>query len=128
MFKYDKKLPYPIDIKRKDLKMAKAILTQFGGANSELAAALRYFSQKFTMPDKHGEALLNDIATEELGHLEMIATMVKKLTEGATIEEIKNAGIEDYYSEHGVSIYPVNASGSPFTNSFPENSIITVPS
>ncbi len=66
MFKYDKKLPYPIDIKRKDLKMAKAILTQFGGANSELAAALRYFSQKFTMPDKHGEALLNDIATEEL--------------------------------------------------------------
>lgn len=68
MFKYDKKLPYPIDIKRKDLKMAKAILTQFGGANSELAAALRYFSQKFTMPDKHGEALLNDIATEESEH------------------------------------------------------------
>lgn len=115
MFKYEKKLPYPIDIKRKDLKMAKAILTQFGGANSELAAALRYFSQKFTMPDEHGASLLNDIATEELGHLEMIATMVRQLTEGASIEEIKNAGIEDYYSEHGISIYPVNASGSPFT-------------
>ncbi len=115
MFKYDKKLPYPINIKRKNLRMAKAILTQFGGANSELAASLRYFSQKFTMPDECGAALLNDIATEELGHIEMIATMVKQLTEGATLEEIKNAGIEDYYCEHGISIYPVNASGSPFT-------------
>lgn len=118
MFKYDKKLPYPINIKKKNLRMAKAMLTQYGGANSELAAALRYFSQKFTMPDKEGYALLNDIATEELGHIEMIATMVKQLTEGATIDEIKEAGIDDYYSEHGISIYPVNASGSPFTITF----------
>lgn len=71
MFKYDKKLPYPINIKRKNLRMAKAILTQFGGANSELAASLRYFSQKFTMPDECGAALLNDIATEESGHLRL---------------------------------------------------------
>lgn len=115
MFKYDKKLPYPINIKRRNLKMAKAMLAQFGGSNSEMAAALRYFSQKFTMPDKEGAALLNDIATEELGHIEMIATMVKQLSEGASVDEIKNAGLEDYYSEHGMSIYPVNASGSPFT-------------
>lgn len=115
MFKYDKKLPYPICIKKRNLKMAKEMLTMFGGSNSELGAALRYFSQKFTMPDEEGSALLNDIATEELGHLEMIATMVKQLTDGATIDEIKNAGIEDYYSEHGISIYPVNASGAPFT-------------
>lgn len=118
MFKYDKKMPYPIDIKKKDLKMAKNILTQFGGANSELAAALRYFSQKFTMPDEVGRALLNDIATEELGHLEMIGAMVKGLTEGATIDEIKREGLADYYSEHGVGIYPVNASGAPFTITF----------
>lgn len=118
MFKYDKKLPYPIDIKKKDLKMAKYILTQFGGSNSELAASLRYFSQKFTMPDEVGAAVLNDIATEELGHLEMIGTMVRALTKGATIEEIKREGLADYYSEHGIGIYPVNASGSPFTITF----------
>ena len=69
MFKYEKKIPYPVDIKKTDLKMAKYMLAQFGGANSELGAALRYFSQKFTMPDEEGAALLNDIATEEQVHL-----------------------------------------------------------
>lgn len=118
MFKYDKKLPYPISIKKKNLKMAKYMLSQFGGSNSELAAALRYFAQKFTMPDAMGAALLNDIATEELGHLEMIATMVKQLSDGASIEEIKQEGLGDYYTEHGLGIYPVNASGSPFTITF----------
>ena len=66
MFKYDKKLPYPVDIKKKDLKLAKYIITQFGGSNGEIAAALRYYSQKFSMPTEEGKALLNDIATEEL--------------------------------------------------------------
>lgn len=66
MFKYDKKLAYPINITKKDLKMAKYLITQFGGPNGELSAAMRYFSQKFTMPDDKGRALLNDIATEEL--------------------------------------------------------------
>ena len=68
MWKYDKKLQYPINIKRKDLKMAKTIITQYGGANGELAAALRYLNQRYTMPDEKGKALLNDIATEELVH------------------------------------------------------------
>ncbi len=115
MFKYEKKLPFPVDIKKKNLKMAKAILTQFGGSNSELAASLRYFSQKFSMPDAYGQSLLNDIACEELGHVEMIASMVSQLSKGATIEEIKKEGLDDYYTEHGLGIYPVNASGSPFT-------------
>lgn len=66
MFKYIKHTNYPIDIKKKDLKMAKYLLTQFGGANGELGAALRYFSQKFTMPDDRGASLLNDISNEEL--------------------------------------------------------------
>ena len=118
MFKYMKTLNYPVNIKKKDLKMARYLLTQFGGANSELAASLRYFSQKFSMPDEKGKALLNDIATEELGHVEMIATMVKQLTEGATPEEMKNAGLGDIYSEHGMGLYPTNASGSPFTATY----------
>ena len=91
MFKYDKKLPYPINIRKKDLKMAKYIITQFGGANGELAAALRYYSQKFSMPTEEGKALLNDIATEELGHSEMIATMVSQLVKGATLKELEEA-------------------------------------
>lgn len=66
MFKYVKHTNFPINIKKKDLKMAKYLISQFGGANGELAAALRYFSQKFSMPDDYGKALLNDIATEEL--------------------------------------------------------------
>lgn len=118
MFKYEKKLPYPIDIKKTDLKMASYMLTMFGGANSELAAALRYFAQKFEMPDEEGKALLNDIATEELGHIEMIATMIKQLTKGATAKDFIEAGIGDYYSEHGTGIYPVNASGAPFSITF----------
>ena len=69
MFKYVKRLEYPINIKKKDLKMAKYIMTQYGGANSELAAALRYLNQRFTMPDEKGKALLTDIGTEELEHL-----------------------------------------------------------
>ena len=122
MFKYVKHLPYPINIRKKDLKMAKYIITQMGGANGELGATLRYFSQKFSMPDDKGKALLNDIATEEMGHLEMIATMVHQLMANATIDEIKAAGLEAMYADHGKGIYPINASGVPFTAAYFDSS------
>ena len=115
MFKYDKKLPYPVNIKKKDLKMAKYIITQFGGSNGELSAALRYYSQKFSMPTDEGKALLNDIATEELGHSEMIATMVSQLMKGATLKELEDAGLSTMYVEHGKGIYPTDSNGVPFT-------------
>ena len=118
MYKYMKALNFPVSIKRKNLKMAKIMYTQFAGPNSELAAALRYFSQKFSMPDDKGKALLNDIATEELGHCEMIAAMIKGLTKGATVEEMKQAGLSELYAEHGFGTYPSNASGVPFTTSY----------
>ena len=118
MFKYVKHLNYPINIRKKDLRMAKYLLTQFGGANGELAAAMRYFSQKFTMPDDRGKALLNDIATEELGHCEMICTMVKQLTQNATIKELEEAGLGSYYADHNKGIYPTDASGVPFTATY----------
>lgn len=118
MFKYDKKLPYPIDIKKKDLKMAKYIITQFGGSNGELSAALRYYSQKFSMPTEEGKALLNDIATEELGHSEMIATMVSQLVKGATLRELEDAGLSTMYTEHGKGIYPTDSNGVPFTAAY----------
>lgn len=90
----------------------------FGGANGELAAAMRYFSQKFTMPDDMGRALLNDISTEELGHCEMIATMVHQLTKNATVKELEEAGLGSYYVDHNKAIYPIDASGVPFTAAY----------
>lgn len=118
MWKYEKRLQYPVNIKRKDVKMAKIILTQYGGANSELAAALRYLNQRYTMPDNKGKALLTDIGTEELAHIEMICTMVYQLTKDATIEELKAAGMEGSYAEHGLDLYPTNADGVPFTAAY----------
>ena len=109
MFKYVKMLQYPINIKKKDLKMAKNILSQYGGPQGELAAAIRYLNQRYTMPDDKGKALLTDIGTEELGHVEMICTMLYQLTKGASIEELKEAGLGPQYTEHGIDLFPSNS-------------------
>ena len=84
MWKYDKKLQYPVNIKKSDPKLANLIVTQYGGANGELAAALRYLNQRYTMPDEKGRALLTDIGTEELGNVEMICAMIYQLTKNST--------------------------------------------
>lgn len=118
MYKYVKSLPYPVDIKRKDLKMAKYIITQYGGPNGELGAFLRYFSQKFTMPDEKGRSMLNDISVEEMGHAEMICTMVYQLMDGATIEELEKAGLEGNFVEHGHGVFPTDSNGVPFKADF----------
>lgn len=115
MWKYVKTLQYPINIKNKDLKMAKYLVTQYGGANGELAAAWRYLNQRYTMPDDKGKTLLTDIGTEELAHVEMISTMIYQLTKGATLEELKKAGLDTHYAEHGMALYPTDISGVPFT-------------
>jgi len=115
MFKYNKRLQYPVDIKKKDLKMAKYLVTQYGGSNGELAAALRYLNQRYTMPDNKGKALLTDIGTEELAHVEMISTMIYQLMKDATLEEIKEAGLDTHYAEHNKALYPTDANGVPFT-------------
>ena len=118
MFKYAKMLPYRVNIKKPDLNMAKVIISQYGGPQGELGAALRYLNQRFTMPDDYGKALLTDIGTEELGHVEMICTMLYQLTKGATLEELKAAGMEAYYTEHGLDLFPSNADGIPFTTAY----------
>ena len=118
MWKYVKSLQYPINIKKKDLKMAKYLTTQYGGANGELSAALRYLNQRYTMPDDKGKALLTDIGTEELGHIEMICTMIYQLTKDATIEELEKVGLGGKYAEHGYGLFPVNANGFPFTATY----------
>ena len=115
MWKYEKTLQYPVNIKSKNLKMAKALVTQYGGANGELAASLRYLNQRYTMPDAKGKALLTDIGTEELGHVEIICAMIYQLMKNATVEELKAAGLEGHYAEHNKALYPTDANGVPFT-------------
>ena len=115
MWKYVKTLEYPVNIKKKDLRMAKYLVTQYGGANGELAAAWRYLNQRYTMPDDKGKALLTDIGTEELAHVEIISTMIYQLMKEASLEEIKEAGLDTHYAEHGKGLYPTDANGVPFT-------------
>lgn len=91
---------------------------EYGGPDGELAASLRYLSQRFGMPDQNSKAILNDIGTEELAHLEMVGTIVHQLTKNASIEEIEAAGLAPYYTDHGVDVYPVSADGVPFTAAY----------
>lgn len=118
MWMYDKKLEYPIKIKKPDPRMAKLIITQYGGPDGELAASLRYLSQRFSMITPQAKATLNDIGTEELAHLEMVGTMVRQLTQGASIEEIEKSGLSAYYADHDTAVYPVSAAGVPFTAAY----------
>ncbi len=122
MWKYEKKLEYPINIKNKDLRMAKALLAQYGGPDGEFSASMRYLNQRYTMPDEKGYALLNDIGTEELAHVEMIATMVYQLMKGATPKELMEAGLTPQYVEHDHALFPVDAFGVPFTSAYIEAS------
>ena len=115
MWKYVKTLEYPVNIKKKDLRMAKYLVTQYGGSNGELAAAWRYLNQRYTMPDDKGKALLTDIGTEELAHVEIISTMIYQLMKDATLDELKDAGLDTHYVEHGKGLYPTDANGVPFT-------------
>ena len=118
MFIYEKKLQYPVNIKKKDLKMAKYLMSQYGGPDSELSAALQYMNQRYSMPDSKGKALLTDIATEELGHLEMIATMIYQLMENATIEEIKSNGLGGNFAIHDGTFFLSDPNGVPYTTSY----------
>ena len=118
MFKYEKTLEYPVNVRKKDIKMAKQLITQVGGSDGELGASLRYLMQRFTMPDDKGKALLSDIGTEELGHVEMICTMVIQLLKDASIEELKKNGLEGWYTSHKKGLFPFNQDGIPFTTAY----------
>ena len=118
MWVYEKKLQYPVRIKNPDPRMAQVILSQYGGPDGELGASLRYLSQRFSMPDTITKGILNDIGTEELGHLEMIGTIVYQLTRNLTEEQIKNMGFAPYFVDHSTAIYPASAAGVPFTAAY----------
>ena len=115
MFVYEKKLQYPVRIKNPNPALAKFIISQYGGPHGELGASLRYLSQRYSMPYPELKGLLTDIGTEELGHLEMVATIVHQLTRKMSMDEIKSAGFSEYFVDHTASVYPQAASGTPWS-------------
>ena len=118
MWIYEKKLEYPINIKKPDPKLAQLIISQLGGPDGELGAATRYLNQRYSMPYKEIAGLLTDIGTEELGHLEMIGSIVTQLTKGEGAKSFDRYGAGDYYIDHANGVYPASASGVPFTAAY----------
>ena len=118
MWGYEKRLQYPVNIKRPDARAAKIIISQHGGPDGELGASLRYLSQRFAMPDDRVAGLLTDIGTEELAHLEIIGAILTQLTGRLSTDEIIKEGFDTYFVDHTVGVYPQAASGVPYTAAF----------
>lgn len=120
MWIYQKKLEFPVNITNPDLRMAKYLMAQYGGPDSELGAGCRYLTQRFSMPDDRVRATLNDIGTEELAHWEMIGVMILQSMRGASIKELEDAGLLGYYTLHNHGVFPADPNGIPFTASYIE--------
>ena len=114
MWTYEKRLQFPVKITKPCPKTATLIISQFGGPDGELAASMRYLSQRYSMPCKETAGLLTDIGTEELGHLEIICAMIYQLTNNLTAEQVKTAGFDAYYVDHTAALWPQAAGGVPF--------------
>lgn len=114
MWVYEKKLQYPVRIKNPNAKLAKIIITQYGGPHGEIGASLRYLSQRYSMPYPELSAILTDVGTEELAHLEMVGTIVYQLTKDLTPQQIQEQGFDTYFVDHTTGVYPIAASGMPF--------------
>ena len=127
MWQYQKKLQYPINIKNPNPKFAKIIISQYGGPDGEMTASLRYLSQRYSMPYSDLKGLLTDIGTEELAHFEMIAAMVHQLTRDMSEEEILRSGFDTYFVDHTAGIYPVAASGAPWSANSVSYTHLTLP-
>ncbi|MBC8535444.1 manganese catalase family protein [Feifania hominis] len=113
MWTYEKRLQYPVRILRPNPRLAKAIISQFGGPDGELSASMRYLSQRYSMPYNEVKGLLTDIGTEELAHMEIVCAIVHQLTKNLTPEQIKQQGFDDYYVDHTVGLWPTAAAGIP---------------
>jgi len=118
MWVYEKKLEYPANVCKPDIKMAKFLIAQYGGPDGELAAALRYQTQRYTMPIGQAKGTLTDISTEEFAHLEIIATMVFKLLKGVPVEELRKEGLGEQYTEHDRALFYSDTTGMLWTAAY----------
>ncbi|MBR5479973.1 MAG: manganese catalase family protein, partial [Clostridia bacterium] len=117
MWIYEKKLEYPVKIKRPDANLAKLIMSQLGGPNGELGASTRYLNQRYSMPYRAVQGTLTDVGTEELAHMEIVGTIIHQLTRNLTVDQIKKSGFDAYYVDHTTGVWPSAASGEPFSTS-----------
>ncbi len=115
MWIYEKKLQYPVNIKRPSARLASLIVSQLGGPDGEMGAATRYLNQRYGMPNATAIGTLTDIGSEELGHCEMIGAILYQLTRNLTPEEITAGGFDKYFVDHTTGVYPTAAAGLPFT-------------
>lgn len=118
MWVYEKKLQFPVNIAHPDPAFAKIVITQIGGPDGELSASMRYLNQRYAMPYDRVRAMLTDIGTEELAHLEIVSAIVYQLTRNLSVKEIQEAGFDAYYVDHTTGIWPQAASGAPFTATY----------
>ena len=118
MWIYEKKLQYPVNIKKPNPLYASIIISQLGGPDGELGAATRYLSQRFSMPYNEVIGILTDVGTEELAHVEMISTLLYQLTRNLTEEQIKESGFDKYFVDHTAGVFPAAAAGMPFTTAY----------
>lgn len=114
MWNYEKRLQFPVNITQPNAQIAQVIMSQYGGPDGEIGASMRYLSQRFAMPYKEVCAVLTDVGTEELAHLEMVGAIVHQLTADLSMEEIKASGFDKYYVDHTLGIWPQAAGGIPF--------------
>ena len=114
MWRYEKRLQYPVNIKEPNAKIAKIIISQYGGPDGEMGASMRYLSQRYSMENRRVAGLLTDIGTEELAHLEIVAAIVRQLTRGLSAKQLEEAGFAPYYVDHTAAIWPQAAGGIPF--------------
>jgi spore coat protein JC len=117
MFQYEKRLQYPVRIKNPNPKYASIIVSQLGGPDGEIGASLRYLTQRIAMPYDQVVGILTDVGVEELGHFEMISAILYQLTRNLSYDEIKKSGFDTYFVDHTTGIYPVAASGYPYSAS-----------
>jgi len=104
MFMHNKRLQYTVRVAEPNPRLATMMLEQFGGADGELAAAMRYFTQGLGEEDPGRKDLLLDIATEELSHLEVIGSIVAMLNKGVKANLAEGAMEEaELYRQIGAS-------------------------
>jgi len=116
MWSYEKRLQYPVNITSPNAMIAQIVISQYGGPDGEMGAAMRYLSQRYAMQNKTVIGVLTDVGTEELAHLEMVAAIVHQLTDGLSMDEIGEHGFQNYYVDHTLGIWPQAAGGVPFTS------------
>lgn len=118
MWTYEKKLQFPVNIKKTDPELAKLIITALGGPDGEMGASNRYLHQRYAQNHPQVIALLTDIGSEEMNHMEVVSAIIRQLTRNLTPQQIKNSGFNAFYADHTLGMYPVGASGDPFMSHY----------